>query len=266
MRPSVRSPLRLVTCVVPAVALFFGATSNALGGEIARSGDETLRLGIAMTPHGAPADRGIRLRVMIERGTVSGNPALTALRSVVLKGPLGFRINSRNSPRCLVSEFFRSSGRCPRRSSVGTGTIILDLRPAVAQPFAVATQLFNATNDVNAANQPRSRPLPGLFIVAGLFGVSLDIRRPPTLLTEIRRPRADIVGRPIRYSRVDVSLGGSSRRGVPYLQRAASCPRNGRWRFRTTWRYWDGPTLTATHDVRCPRVARREAVAFAGGA
>lgn len=253
MSPRARNSL-LGTCVLLTTVCGPGLRpSGANAGQTVRSGNETLTLKVAATVLAkAKNRRGARLRIIFERGTVDGQRSRQRLRSITITGPRGLRYNPGAFPRCLLSAWVLSEDfSCPTKFRIGFGTGAADGRPTIPQLVQLPVNVFNASNDVDGLNRPRAKPLPGVILATGSVGAALDIIRPGGLYYE--QPDEDPEAAFLTLVRLDLTVKAISRRGTPYVQLPAKCPRSRRWRFTATERHYEGPTLKATHDVRCRR-------------
>ena len=149
----------------------------------------------------------------------------------------------------------RSTG-ARRTRLIGSGKGKADARPAVATLIDATLTASNALVNFDANNKPRPG-LPGVFIDAdigggNIVGLSLDTKANGTFVFAQGRPEA---GKQAAYTIVnlDLTVGVLGRKGKPYIQLPATCPKSGKWRFSMVERHWSGLTLTATHDVRCKR-------------
>lgn len=252
------SRLTVTCCLAATAAAPLAWTTDASGGPQVRSGVNTLQLRVAASAQRAIRDRrGEKLHIVVDRGTTNGKRSRLHLKSIMIKGPTGLRYNTRAFPRCRESDFLRSQGfECPASSRIGTGTATADSRPAVPQLEQLPVTVFNATDDLDSQLRPRKTPLPGMLLDAGSYlTLTLSLARQGTILYENPpnpEPFDPRAGNPTLV-RLDVTIDARSRRGVSYVHLPARCPPSGHWRFTAIERHYDGPTLTATHDLSCGR-------------
>jgi hypothetical protein len=238
------------------VAVLVAFAAEASGGPTVRSGDDVLRLTIAArTQPGVKNGRAAQLRFVIDSRTKSGRQSRLHVKSITIKGPAGLQYNSRAFPSCRTSDFIRSTElSCPASTQIGTGTTTVDSRPQIPQLEQLPVTVFNASDDLDPSFHPRKKPVPGVLFSAGSVGFAvLTLPRAGTLLLEVpSHPPDPHVGRS-RFVFVDVTLNARSRHGVAYVELPAQCPASGHWRFAAIERHYNGPTLTAIHDLPCGR-------------
>jgi hypothetical protein len=167
--------------------------------------------------------------------------------------PRGMKINYRAYPACTYSRLLRlGPPGCPRRSQIGAGATVLDVRPLVPTFFSATLRLFNGKGpDASpavlvwakdsfgtSATLPASitRPRKG-------FGPAFVLFRGPT------PPQGVVAGfaeANIRFSAAPVRFHGVR---VPFLEAPPSCA--GTWLSQDVATHYDGTKLVATDRQPC---------------
>jgi hypothetical protein len=258
LRAASRFRVSRVAVVLGVFAL--GAPASALAGRTVRSGNETVRVAITAKaqPGAARSSHGAKLRYVVNLGTVNGQRSTENIKDITVRGPRGLLYNTSVLPRCVESKFFNVMGyKCPARSLLGVGTAKADARPTLATLIDARLTAYNSSNDLDAANKPRTAK-PGVVLNADIgggnsVGLSLDVSSGGTLLYQGTPPAPGQAQSLYSIVALDLTVGGLGSRGRPYIQLPATCPRNGLWRFTLTERFRSGRAITATHDLRCGR-------------
>jgi hypothetical protein len=231
------------------------ATMPAPAGQPATNGTDTLQLEAGVRPAvtGSRAKpRPVALDLAVRLTSVSGAPT-TPVRTAVFGFPTGMDVNLEPKPTCRYSDLrLRGVKGCTKRAQVGSGTAILDGRPAgEAYPLRAKVHVFSAVLDT-PLRQPRlivyafaSRaevlfPLVparmghfrGLFVGGERFsapaGVTIEELR--ITLRSMRWPKAE--------------------GGEPLVRAPTRCA--GSWRFTADYTFVRfGPHLVANDDVPC---------------
>jgi hypothetical protein len=237
------------------VVFVLWAPASAVAGRTVRSGNDTASISVSAKPQpgAARSSHGAKLRFVVKRGTINGQPRAEVAAVTTLRGPRGLRYNTSAFPRCIESKWLRSSAyNCPALAAVGAGRAMLDGRPKVPNLVPARVTAFNSSNDID---KPRA-PKPGLMLdthlgggqsAGGFYDVTpagaLILDEPPALPGFVE----------YLFATLDVTVGGLGTHRTPYIQLPATCPRNGLWRFSFTERFPSGRKLVATHDLRCRR-------------
>ena len=177
---------------------------------------------------------------------VVGRPRCTCARSLS-RLRRASRFNPQAYPHCVASQEYVTLD-CPRRSLVGTGSATIDARPVIPQPLRQSARIFNLSDDLDVNNEPRQRPVSGILFLVSIGSLNFDFQEDRRKLRaelppEFYGPEYQML--PIRIARFAGELGrlGGDR---PFVQRSKACPRAGRWRFKATETYFNGPRLART--------------------
>jgi hypothetical protein len=184
--------------------------------------------------------------------SVSGGPA-TPVRTGMFRLPVGMKINLEPKPSCRYSALVLHGVKgCSKRSQVGSGTAVLDGRPAgLGYPLHAKVRVFSAM--VDAFQSPGFGPKPRLLAYAfapranvfvplggghGLPIANGQISAPPGVgIAELR-----ITLRSMRWPKAEG--------GTPLVQAPTRCA--GSWRFAADFTFVRfGPHLVASDDVPC---------------
>jgi hypothetical protein len=243
------------------------ATMPAPAGQPATNGTDTLQLEAAVRPAvtGSRArPRPVALELALRYTSVSGAPT-TQYRTAGFQLPSGMDVNLEPKPTCRYSALLSHGVRgCPERTQVGSGTAILDGRPAgLGYPLPAKVRVFSALVDVSFGNPPRrpgSRPKPRLIIYAFAPGADVFVPVVPAHMPHFR-------GLGITNDKTSMPLGitieelrmtlrhmrwPKTEGGKPLVQAPTTC--TGSWRFAADYTFARfGPHLVASDDVPCRR-------------
>ena len=237
----------------------------AYAGSKVTSADQTLQISASVSPnkaspsHGA---RGVVLKFHTDYESLNqGAQIKEATKAVIVGLPSGLKIHTDRAAVCKVSDMNKldSSGNavgpaaCPAGSQVGSGTGTADARPAVPQPLQATIQMFNGIDDVNTDGSPRSPGVPAVILYAktNIGATSIlpfDIVG-NTLELDFAAPAP---GQSSLYhlQKVDVTFPNRGGRKA-YITAPRKCGSSRHWKFTQTVTNYDGPSISATHLVRC---------------
>lgn len=250
--------------VLSAVAIADSATSPS--GQV-----QTLEVQQSSTKaSGKRRGRGVRVKVTFSLSKVDGSRA-SGVKRWDLRFPKSAASNYYAFPRCNRAKLKRKGPRaCTRKSKVGTGTRVEDLRPTHAAPVSTKLTVFNARSksgtptllawgkpefgpvvlDVLAFRGSITGPYQGALtyrFASPVFGVS-----PPALTTltltigaKIRKTERVRVGRRGRRRTV------KRRVTYNYLENPTSC--TGAWPWRVDVEYENAEKLRPTDSVPCTK-------------
>jgi hypothetical protein len=247
---------RLAVGVLVAVALL---PAVAYAGKRVVSGQVSLQIKVTLGRTRANA-RGVSLRLVAHTMSTKpggGQPPYNA-RSITFIEPPGMRMNPSVLPKCRESAVRASktgAAVCPADTKVGTGTVVINARPAVPALIAGTVTAYNAVDDGGFGGYPKGSPEVMLDIATSL-GIGLS--EPLHIVVSggrveliVNLPRASAPGPhpgDFTLQRLNLTLAGPRRK--PYIVNPPTCP--GSWPFSLTIRNWFGPPpITARDRVSC---------------
>jgi hypothetical protein len=250
--PSMFSRLAAAGALAMTTALV--ATMPAPAGQPATNGTDTLQLEAGVRPAvtGSRAKpRPVALDVVLRYGSVSGGPA-TPIRTGMVRLPAGMKVNLEPKPSCRYSTLaLHGLKGCSKRSQVGSGTAILDGRPAgLGYPLHAKVRVFSALVDAFQLPgfRPRSRLIayafaPGADVFLPLGGHGLDFAQGAVSAPRgVGMPELRITLRSMRWSK--------AQGGKPLVQAPTRCA--GTWSFAADFTFVRfGPHLVASDEVPC---------------
>lgn len=231
------------------------ATMPAPAGQPVTNGTDTLQLEAGVRPAvtGSRAKpRPVALDLVLRYVSVSGGPT-TPVRVGMFRLPAGMKVNLEPKPSCRYSALaLHGLKGCSKRSQVGSGTAILDGRPAgLGYPLHAKVRIFSAMIDSFQLPgfRPRSRLLayaiaPGADVFLPLggghglgFAMGATSAPPGVGTAELR-----ITLRSMRWSK--------AQGGKPLVQAPTRCA--GTWSFAADFTFVRfGPHLVASDEVPC---------------
>ena len=242
----------------------------AFAGSKTTSGDQTLQISASVSPnkasppHGA---RGVALKLHVDYESLNEGAQIKEHTKAVIVGlPSGMKLHTDRAKVCKFSDMAKTDANgqtagptaCPAGSQIGSGTATADARPAVAQPVEATVQLFNGLDDVNVDGTPRSPGTPAIILYAktnigatstlpfDIIGTKLQLDFAPT-----PDPTATQL---YHLQKVDVTLPNRGGKHA-YVTAPRKCGPSRHWSFTQTVTNYDGPTITAGHQVRCRKAA-----------
>jgi hypothetical protein len=258
---SVRTSVTFRALVAGACAVACAGPGVARAGQPVSDGTDTLQLEAAVhpattAPRGKP--RPVALQLAVRHTSVSGGPA-SALRTATFDLPAGMNVNLEPRTACRVSALVLHGARgCPARSQVGSGTAVLDARPAGrGYPLRAKVRVFSAVLDVPPPPpgvRPARRGSLVIYAFAPRAAVFLPFSHPgprPTWLglsgSGFTMPSSGVgveeLSVTLRAMRWPKAEGGK-----PLVQAPTRCA--GAWHFSVDFAFF-GSGLTATDDVPC---------------
>lgn len=237
----------------------------AYAGSKATSGDQTLQISASISPNKASATsagRGVVLKLHVDYESLNaGAQVKENTKQVLLTGP-GLKYHTNRATVCKLSEMLKTDSAgtaagpaaCPQGSQVGTGSATADARPAIPQPVPATVTLYNGLDDVNADNTPRSPGTPALILYAktnigATSTLPFDIVG-NKLQLDFAAPTMPGATQLYHIQKVDLTLpnrGGSK----AYVTAPRRCGPSRRWNFSMKISNYDGPSVTAGHQIRC---------------
>jgi hypothetical protein len=246
---------RLVAVGVLGAIPVLAAATHATAGPPASNGTDTLQLEASVRPATtAPRakPRPVALELILRHSSVSSAPT-TVRTAPVFDLPDGMNVNLDPTPACRWSAVLdRGVNGCGRRSRVGSGTAVLDGRPAGrGYPLQAKVRVYSAVRD--QPPPPRGmRALRVLLVYAHAPGAELfipyfpnQIRNPSGLL-----PQNALISVPFGIGLLDLRLRlhrvrwPQRKGGKPLFAAPTRC--RGAWRFSVSV-----ARLEATDDVPC---------------
>jgi hypothetical protein len=239
----------------------------AFAGSKATSGDQTLQLSESVTPNKASTKtkaRGVVVKIHVDYESLNTDAQIKEnTKQVLLTAPTGMKFHPDRAKVCKLSDMLKTDANgtqagpaaCPAGSQVGSGTATADARPAVPQPVPATVTLYNGLDDVNPDGTPRSPGVPALILYA-----KTNIGATATLPFDILGSKLELDYAPpapgqtqlFHLQKVDLTLPNRGGKHA-YVTNPRKCGPSRKWNFSMTISNFDGPSVTAGHQVRCRR-------------
>ena len=238
----------------------------AFAGTRATSGDQTLQLSASVSPnrasppHGA---RGVVLQLHVDYESLNADAQIKErTKAVIIQIPSGMKLHTDRAKVCKFSAMSQTDANgqtmgpaaCPAGSQVGAGTATADARPAVPQPLQATVQLYNGIDDVNTDGSPRSPGVPAIILYAKTNIGATSILPFDILGTKLQldfAPAPDPTATQLYHlQKVDVRFPNRGGKRA-YVTAPRKCGPSRKWNFSQTVTNYDGPSVTAGHQVRC---------------
>jgi hypothetical protein len=142
---------------------------------------------------------------------------------------------------------------CPPGSQVGSGTATADARPTLPDPVPATVQLYNGTDDINLDGSPRNPGIPAVILYAKTNIGAVSVLPFDILGNKLELDfMAPTPGQSQLYhlQKVDVTFPNRGGRKA-YVTAPRRCGPSRKWNFSQTVTNYDGPSITAGHQVRC---------------
>lgn len=230
--------------------------ASALAGKTVTAGDQTLQITAKVTPAKAGTKkkpRGARLQLHVDYESLNeGAQIKESTKSILLTMPKGMALHPSTAETCTLSALLRDGDTaCPAGSLVGQGKGTADPRPTLPEPIDATIALYNGIDDVAPDGSPRDKGIPAVIMYAKTsIGVNatlpFDIKGNKLLLEYA--PPAEGSSQLFHIQKVDISIPNGKK---PYVTVPTTCKKP--WSFSMAVANFDGPTVTASHSVKCKR-------------
>jgi hypothetical protein len=237
----------------------------AYAGSKATSGDQTLQVSASVSPNRAStnkAGRGTVLKLHVDYESLNeGAQVKENTKAVILTMPSGMKIHTDRAKVCKFSDMTKLDANgnapgpaaCPSGSQVGSGTATADARPGVPQPLPATVTMFNGLDDVNPDGTPRSPGTPAVILYA-----KTNIGATSTLPFDVLGSKLELdfpaptpgQGSLYHIQKVDITFPNRGGKHA-YVTNPRKCGPSKKWNFSMSITNFDGPTVTAGHQVRC---------------
>jgi hypothetical protein len=245
--------LMAVGVLVPAVAW---------AGKRVISGQQSLQFKVTLKPNRAGARGGkFELRYTYTNPKAPGQQPPYNTKSITFTEPKGVVLNSSAAPSCRESAVINANGNasvCPPRSQVGTGTVVVNGRPAIPTLINGAVTVYNGVDDGGYGGFPKGSHELILYVKTSVgvntvayFHVAKAANGQLKLVAPFTKPaKPGLVPGIVTLQSLDLTIASSSKK--PYLSNPGTCP--GSWIYSITVTNWfNQPSITARDQVTCSR-------------
>ena len=233
----------------------------ALAGPVATDDNRTLQVKVGLSPAKASKKKGtarpVAAKYDLVAGTTDGSP-IPDLRSV--KVDLGGTVMGFDAfPKCTESKAGEEGqSACPKGSKVGQGSATAEIHlPTGNQDLKTAVTLYNGASDLDANGDPRE-PVDALLVYTEVAGAKIVIPMEATdgdKAVILRNPEEDEDPNALRpYAIKEIHLTIPQRTGkrrTPFVAAPRKC--EGNWLASSTYDFYEGGPLTATHRIKCKK-------------
>ena len=244
--------------VVMAVGVLVPA--GAWAGTRVTSGQQSLQIKVSVRPSRAAA-RGVRfeLRYVYTNPKDPGQQPGYNTKSITFTEPKGAVFNASAVPSCRESAVIKANGNagvCPSGSKVGSGTVVVNARPAIKALVSGTVTEYNGVDDGGYGGSPKGSRELILYIKTAIGANTVNYFH----LVKAAGGRWQLVARFLKpakpgvtpgsftVEKLDLTLAGSPTK--PYLSNPGTC--SGSWPFSITVTNWFGqPSITARDQVNC---------------
>ena len=239
-----------VGVLVPAVAW---------AGKRVTSGQQNLQIKASLRPSRAGA-RGVRFefRYVYTNAKNPGQQPPYNTKSITFTEPKGVVLKASAVPGCRESAVIKANGNagvCPSAAKVGSGSVVVNARPAIKGLINGTVTVYNGVDDGGYGGSPKGSRELILYVKTAIGANTVDyfhlVRASDgqwQLVAGFVKPAKPGVAPGFTVQRLDLTLASSSRK--PYLSNPSTC--SGSWPFSITVRNWFGqPSITARDQVNC---------------
>lgn len=244
----------------------------AYAGSKATSGDQALQISASVSPNRASASkagRGTVLKLHVDYESLNeGAQIKEHTKAVILTMPSGMKVHADRAKTCKLSDMEKESSpgiavggdACPAGSQVGSGTATADARPTLPDPVPATVKLYNGIDDINLDGSPRNPGIPAVIfdaktnIGAGVRSIlPFDILSNKLELDFVPpEPGHENDAQLFHIQKVDITFPNRGGKKA-YVTNPRKCGPSKKWNFSMSITNFDGPTVTAGHQVGCRR-------------
>lgn len=220
-------------------------------------GQQSLQLSVSVKPAkaGKPV-RSLHIKVVYKNPSSDQQPPYDTHQLIFKEAP-GFKMNTAAAPQCKESSV-PSSGNasvCPAGSKVGSGTAVINARPAVPQLITATVTAYNAVNDKGYGGEPKGSPSLILYFQTSIgiktsfyFHIFKSAGGTKLIGTLTKPSKPGHAPGSFSIQQLDLTLTGSGSK--PYMTNPGTC--RGSWPFSLTLtNYFNQPSITARSKVAC---------------
>jgi hypothetical protein len=237
----------------------------AYAGSKATSGDQTLQVSASLSPNKASATkagRGVVLKINVDYESLNDGAQIKEnTKQVLFVGPSGVKFHADRAAQCKLSDMNKpdatgtptGGAACPPGSQVGTGTATADARPTLPDPVPATVTLYNGIDDVNTDGSPRNPGVPAVILYAKTNIGAVSILPFDILGNKLQLDfGTPTPGQAQLFHIQKVNLTVPNRGGrKAYVTAPRRCGPSRKWSFSMTISNYDGPSVTAGHQIRC---------------
>jgi hypothetical protein len=253
-----RSHGRMMAFVFSVSVIVATLPEVALAGKKTVSGQQTLQIKAHLTPSRAGAAHvafGFRYQY---QSTQPGQQPPYNAKTITLVMPRGLVLNPAAAPACKRSLIDKANGdvsKCPSKTIVGHGTVLVNAAPTIAAPITGTATIYNAVDDLGIGQPKGTRNLV-LWVKTSLgitqavpFRVLKRHGGHVELRAQLQQPSTPGVS-PGSFTIQSVALSISYSGRKSYITDPPTC--RGAWPFSLTiTNYFGQPSITAHDSVKC---------------
>ena len=247
---------RVLVMVIAAVVV---VPAVASAGKKASSGQQSLQIKVSVKPSRAAARGIFELRYAYTNSKDPGQQPVYNTKSITFTEPKGLVFKAVAVPSCRESAVLKANGDagvCPSGSKVGSGTVVVNARPAVKALINGTVTVYNGVDDGGYGGSPKGSSELILYVKTAIGANTTDYFH----VVKAANGRRQLVARFVQpaqpgvtpgsftLEKLDLTLTSSTMK--PYLSNPGTC--SGSWPFSITVTNWFGqPSITAYDQVKC---------------
>lgn len=222
------------------------------------SGQQSLQVKVWLKPSKAgKIEKRFSIQVVYENPTSDQQPPYNT-HKLIISEPPGLRLNPRAVTHCSESAVLAAGNAsvCPAKSTVGSGTALINARPAVSQLITATVTAYNGVDDTGYAGFPKGSGALILYVQTSIgindtdvFHIVKGSTGNSELVAVIAKPSAPgVAPGSATVQRLDLTLTGWGKK--PYLINPPTCSHS--WPFSVTvTNYFGQPSVTSRYKVKC---------------